>query len=101
MLASCACIVLVLLAIQPSPPGVTKANFDRIEIGMARADVETILGSSKSIKVRHYEEFYNVKDQWNQGAFVWFDEHDKTIKMLWVDSDETILQKLRRWLHLR
>jgi hypothetical protein len=49
-------VILGVLSILPSRPGVTKANFDRIEEGMTRAE---------------------------------------------ADSRETVLDKFRRWLHLR
>ena len=41
-----ACIVLATLAMLPPRPGVTKANFDRIKIGMTTMEVEAIFGES-------------------------------------------------------
>jgi hypothetical protein len=43
-IAGCIGLALVIPALRPPRPGVTKENFDRIEIGMTRADVEAILG---------------------------------------------------------
>jgi outer membrane protein assembly factor BamE (lipoprotein component of BamABCDE complex) len=37
-------LTLGVLAMLPPPPGVTKANFDRIQEGMTRAEVEEIFG---------------------------------------------------------
>jgi hypothetical protein len=37
-------VTLGVLALLPARPGVTRENFDRIEIGMTRAEVEAILG---------------------------------------------------------
>ena len=37
-------VALGVLAMLPPSPGVTKANFNRIEIGMTIAEVEAILG---------------------------------------------------------
>jgi hypothetical protein len=41
--------VLIVLALLPPRPGVTKENFDRIEIGMTEAEVEAIFGEAASI----------------------------------------------------
>jgi len=41
---SMACLVLVTFAMLPPRPGVTKANFDRIEEGMMLEEVEAIFG---------------------------------------------------------
>ena len=42
--ALCVGIALGVLAVLPSGPGVTKANFDRIEEGMTRAEVDELFG---------------------------------------------------------
>ena len=42
--ALCVGIALGVLAVLPSGPGVAKANFDRIELGMTKAEVERIFG---------------------------------------------------------
>jgi hypothetical protein len=43
-IAGCIGLALIIPALRPPRPGVTKGNFDRIEIGMTRAEVEEILG---------------------------------------------------------
>jgi len=43
-IAGCVGLAFVIPALRPPRPGVTKENFDRIEIGMTRAEVEAILG---------------------------------------------------------
>ena len=43
-MASLAFVGLVLFALLHHWPGATKANFDRIEIGMTQIEVESILG---------------------------------------------------------
>jgi hypothetical protein len=44
LLAVGVCVTLTVLALLPPRPGVTQANFDRIEVGMTLEEVETILG---------------------------------------------------------
>lgn len=44
VLSVVAWLALLVLALKPADPGVTKANFDRIKVGMSRAEVEEIFG---------------------------------------------------------
>jgi hypothetical protein len=44
-IAGCIGLVLGVLTLLPPRPGVTKENFDRIEVGMARAEVEALFGA--------------------------------------------------------
>jgi hypothetical protein len=95
-------VTLGVLAMLPpnTRPGVTKANFDRIEIGMTMAEVEEILGG----KGKSFDE--------DDKAFMYWDADDGSLATIrfvdncvpdktWYDSDETIPDKIRRWLHLR
>ena len=43
-LAACVCLPLGVAAMMQRSPGVTKANFDRLEIGMTSANAEKLLG---------------------------------------------------------
>jgi hypothetical protein len=43
-LGACAGLAILVPALWPEPPGVTYANFNRVEIGMSQAEVEAILG---------------------------------------------------------
>ena len=92
-------VTLGVLAILPPSPGVTKANFDRIEKGMTKAEVEEIFGGKG--------ELFHEDDK----ALMYWDADDGSLALIrfvdncvpdktWYDSDETILGKLRRWLHL-
>src|SRR5690242_17913612 len=56
-LAACVCATLAVLALLPEP-GVTKANFDRIEIGMTQAVAEGIFGrpSTRTLTIIHDKE---------------------------------------------
>ena len=49
ILAACAPLVLAVLAILPPRPGISKANFDRITVGMSKAEIQEILGGAASI----------------------------------------------------
>jgi hypothetical protein len=53
-------VILGVLAMLPPRPGVTKANFDRIEKGMTLAEVEEIFG----------EKGFRVKG--NAAEFFWY-----------------------------
>ena|ERR1700733_8122591 len=80
-------------------PGITKAKFDRIEMGMAKAEVEEILGEKGKWIGEGLGKFayWKVNDQeWVGIDFV----DDRLIQMEWHDSPETVLDKIRRWLHL-
>ena len=95
-------VVLVVLAMLPPGPGVTKANFDRIKIGMTKIEVEEIFGEKGIfVKVEKGEApclFWNAGDR----AEVWIRFSDDCVNgdMTW-SADETFLDKIRSWLHLR
>ena len=102
-------VTLGVLARLPSSPGVTKANFDRIEKGMTKAQVEEIFGGKPHAFLPVFSRTGMILKQdgmpvWkaNDGsnAFVVFFEDDCVTDKEWQDSDETILDKIRRWLHL-
>ena len=90
---SVVCIVLATLAMLPSRPGVTKANFDRIEKGMTRPEVESIFGRKES------KGFWRADN--GACAFVNFNLSGHAVDMGWWDSEETTWEKMLRWLHLR
>ena len=46
LLAAGICLTFGVIAILPPRPGVTKANLNRIKVGMTKAEVETLLGKS-------------------------------------------------------
>jgi hypothetical protein len=43
-----ALVAVVVLALWPPTPGVTKANFDRIEAGMTRDEVRRLIGCART-----------------------------------------------------
>jgi outer membrane protein assembly factor BamE (lipoprotein component of BamABCDE complex) len=43
-IAGCIGLAFVIPALRPSKPGVTKENFERIQLGMTKTEVEGIFG---------------------------------------------------------
>jgi hypothetical protein len=95
-------VMLGVLALLPPRPGVTKANFDRIENRMTRAEVEEIFGGRG-------RPFLGDDESWmlweaDDGSWVTIVFRDACIAdkhwQSWHDSHETVLAKIRRWLHL-
>jgi len=91
--------VVVLL---PEEASVTKTNFDRIEKGMSQADVEAIFGSGPWCPMMwlgccgiHVEVW---KNQDGSEANITFNL-DSVDSKSWTASSESIVGKLRRWLH--
>jgi hypothetical protein len=113
MLVACVCLTLAVLALLPPRPGVTPANFERIEDGMTHEEVEKILGGpgveidrleyvfwtspaqTARISVLAWEHRYD-------GTYltVRFDRHNRVIQKDWAQSPPTFMQKLKRLLHL-
>jgi hypothetical protein len=70
-------MVLVLLTVIPPRPGITKRNFDRIQQGMTKAEVEALLGGQAGYS--HADESMgNMLEAWSEPdrrfVFVWFHE---------------------------
>jgi hypothetical protein len=104
ILAVCICLTLGVLAIMPPRPGVTKANFDRIEEGMTLPEVEAILGSDRGSRGIVTEVFLPIGheiEEWggDEGfANIVFDERRRVIRKDWNDAPLPLLQRIRRWL---
>jgi len=85
-----------VLSILPPRPGVTRTNFDRIENGMTRAEAEEIFGEKAT--------GWGEPRLWiaNDVSMASIDITDDCVKgKEWHQFNETILDKIRRWLHLR
>jgi hypothetical protein len=105
-------VILGVLALLPPSPGVTKANFDRIEKEMTRAQVEAVFGGQGTKDLPFYPRFgKGLQGHWGT-AVVYWETHDGSFAIVefvddcvtdkeWQDSDESFLAKIRRWLHLR
>ena len=97
--AGCLSLTLAALTMLPPGPAVTKSNFDRVEKGMTRAEVEVILGiQSPRAPIPGV-----VYQDWNRedgarATIVFCDEI--VTRKEWRDSSVTLKQKLRRWLRL-
>ncbi len=104
ILVACLGIVLAVLAMLPPHPGVTKRNFDRIEVGMSHPEVEAILGSDRGgreimidiVLPRGHE--YDVWGGDEGYANITFDERRRMVHKDWEDAPLAFLERLRRWL---
>jgi len=87
----------------PPTPGVTQANFDRLEKGMTLAEVEAIFGkpSSDSFESGFISGNHVIVHRWvcpsGEFTFVHFSQHGVSYKS-WPEADETIVRKIRKWL---
>ena len=95
-------VALGVIAILPSGPGVTKSNFDRIENGMTTGEVEAIFGREGSIPVMHEHMWVRWSANDGSGSVAWIGFVDNCVERKeWLDSDATILDRIRRVLHLQ
>lgn len=104
VIAAGVCVALAVFAMLPTHPGVTKANFDRIEKGMTRAEVEAVLGieSTPLLEIRKWlpstsGEVWHHAD--GSSATIMFD-NGRVYIMHWSESTESLTDKLHRWLRL-
>jgi hypothetical protein len=107
--ALCVCITLGVLALLPPRPGITKANFDRIEVGMTVAEVDKLLGPPSTQGLR--QEPLNWRPLPLQDAkrcIVWgdeeglawigFDTDGQVVSLTWDDFGQTYRQRFLRLL---
>jgi hypothetical protein len=104
-------IVVILTALTNSNgPGITKANLDRIQKGMTKAEVEAILGSkgsvASSVGSPHSMWILAIWDR-DDGAtatveFVWIGDREPYAlgPTNWTDSMETPWQRLLRFFRI-
>src|SRR5262245_1337053 len=79
-------------ALLPPTPGVTYANYNRIEKGMTRADVERLLGEPHQMEATNCVWFGNEMND----LFVVFDENDRVKAMGWNGRID-VRSPLQRW----
>jgi hypothetical protein len=97
LFASLASVWFIAALLMSNAPGVTKANFDRIEEGMTLQEVEQIFGRPGKYTWGGYS--WQADD--GARAFVVFAFNgDSAGHKNWENSTESPLDKLRRWLHL-
>ena len=86
IVAVCVCVTLAFIATVPNP-GVTKENFDRIEIGMTRAEVEEIFGG-KGPPSGGINDGVKTGERWDseegkESAFIVFSDNDIVVEKEW------------------
>jgi len=93
-------VVLSVLALLPPRTGVTKANFDRIEKGMTKVQIEGIFGRIGKV-VREDVAVLAWEADDESSTYIRFLD-DRMIDASWIQSksNETFSDKLRRWLRL-
>ena len=99
-------MALGILAMLPPTPGVTKTNYDRIEMRMTKAEVEAIFGGPTDVKTfTTADEITTITHDWfqlDQGkavAHIAFKD-GLVVEKQWDSVPESVLDKIRRWLHL-
>ena len=99
--------LLVVAMLPPdNRPGVTKANFDRIQEGMTRSEVRAIFGEPGTGSSDAFTDIEVWIATDGSEARVWFtgivghEEDERVSIMAWLESSETLFQKIRRWLRL-
>ena len=96
-------MTLGVLEFLPPRHGITKANFNRIQDGMAFDEVKVIFGGPDSFTDPSIEgrerrgELVWVNDD-KSGAVICFDEKGEVFDKSWGDSTEDIREKLCRWI---
>lgn len=97
-------VTLGVLAMLPSDdrPGVTKANYDRIKRGMTKAEVEEVFGETSDLGMRLNSAItYEWRHTDGSCAEVTFSLGGLAARKQWHDSNESFLDRIRRWLHLQ
>ena len=100
LLATAACVTLFVVAIMPARAGVTKANFGRINLGMTRAEVATILGTPvygyQECELAPWVDYWNHDDGKDACVVEYFE--GGVVDQHWLRDRETMVEKIRRWL---
>lgn len=88
-------------------PGITGANFDRLEIGMSQAEVETLLDGPPRLDPHFLYQWEGCVPGGNRTRAIWtsssaavilfFDERGRLDEKIWYDAPDS-LRAWRRWL---
>ena len=98
-------VTIGVVAMLPPTPGVTKANFDRIQVGMTLKEVESIFGmagtgSDANGFTLYYWKSLTLDGEGNSTMAAYCIFQDEGVSsMVWI-GPERFPDKLRRWLHL-
>lgn len=99
-LATGICLTLFTLAMLPPRAGVTKANFERIKIGMSEGEVWEIFGKKEPAGA--YPRANGSGVVWDNddgsSATIEFDLDFIVRKTNWSNSEEGLGEKLCRWI---
>jgi hypothetical protein len=97
-----ACVVVACVCLYPKPTA-TKIAFDRLEVGMNKAEVEVLFGRPGSF-IAHIGSAHGgfVICDWSSEdgarATIRFDSDGKSEQKTWEESTVTLMARLRRWL---
>jgi hypothetical protein len=98
VLAACSCcLVTGVIAFWPRTSEL-KANFSRIEKGMTKAQVESVIGMppSRSVPPPKIEPNFFVWFGDDGKAKVWFDDDGKAVEWEWTEYSESYEDTFRR-----
>lgn len=98
LFTACVGVALAVTAMLPPTPGVTKANLDRIEIGMTVDEVNAILGPPEWHGETNNP---NLCICWvgNDGrGSVYFDTSGRISSKTWDEREQSILERISRWV---
>ena len=108
ILAAVVGAIVLSLALLPARPAVTKANFDRLEIGMSLDDVNAAFGGPHSISVSMPMASEQIADPrvlefslaWHgaDGVVTFSEKEMRVINTTFYDEPTSFYQKLQRWL---
>jgi hypothetical protein len=91
----------VLAVVLATEPGVTKANYDLVKRGMSYAEVVELFGSKPTVAYLNRRVDATGLVYWRDAdgsiALVTFSD-GRVVDFEWADSNETIWDKLRRWV---
>ena len=102
--------IVIILALIPAKPGVTKANFNRLDVGMTRNEVEAVFGGPCNEGLVQADSIFAFSSgqqhqAWQQAwqgvdgfALVKFNENSQVEETTWHQRAGTIWDKLRRML---
>jgi hypothetical protein len=97
-----AAIVALWVAALLSPrDGVTKANFNRIQKGMTKPEVENIFGQESTMLAPCGRDVANLwrDSEGDRNAYVFFDKNERVLSTSWIEA--SVSDKIRRVLQFR
>jgi hypothetical protein len=92
-------VILGVLAMLPPRLGVTKANFDRIKVGMNKSEIERVFdGQEDAGNINMWHIWHGPEGS----AIITFSDQDIVLSKIWAYAPpENWFQRTCCWLHLR